>query len=409
MQQTDLGGTQHPRVVEFFAGIGLAGIGLENAGFQILWSNDISSKKQKMFQNHFSSERPGHEYQLADVRSLVPGDLPADIDVAWASFPCTDLSLAGSRGGLHVGASSAFWAFVRVIAALGQSKPRLLAIENVTGFATSRSGRDFNAAIRALNGLGYSVDVVNIDARRFVPQSRPRIFLVADLDPQVTTTAESPLRPEWLHAVHANADLRTHRFPLPHVPDLKTTGFSSAAQALDASDDRWWQEERLDGFLVSLSPLQSERVESLRGGDDVQRRTAFRRMRNGEARWEVRSDDLAGCLRTAGGGSSKQAVVEAGAGEVRVRWMTGREYATLMGVPDYNIDGLAATTVYSGFGDAVCVPVVEWLARHYLQPALLGKPPGVFAQRPQGLRSGVSTASGVLSPDLGAAKPLVVA
>ena len=51
--------------------------------------------------------------------------------------------------------------------------------------------------------------------------------------------------------------------------------------------------------------------------------------------WEIRSDDIAGCLRTARGGSSRQALVEAGHGELRVRWMTPREYARLQGAPEH--------------------------------------------------------------------------
>jgi DNA (cytosine-5)-methyltransferase 1 len=86
-------------------------------------------------------------------------------------------------------------------------------------------------------------------------------------------------------------------------------------------------------------------------------------MRDGVARWEIRADDIAGCLRTAGGGSSRQAVVEFERGSFRVRWMTPVEYARLMGAPDYKFAGAADSDAYSGFGDAVCVPVVEWIAR----------------------------------------------
>jgi DNA (cytosine-5)-methyltransferase 1 len=89
--------------------------------------------------------------------------------------------------------------------------------------------------------------------------------------------------------------------------------------------------------------------------------------------WEIRPDDVAGCLRTARGGSSKQAVVQAGHGQVRVRWMTPREYARLMGAPEYRLDGLRRNQALFGFGDAVCVPVVTWLASHYLMPLLRGE------------------------------------
>ena len=59
-----------------------------------------------------------------------------------------------------------------------------------------------------------------------------------------------------------------------------------------------------------------------------------------------------------------------GHGETRIRWMTPREYATLMGTPTFPLDGVKQHHAYSGFGDAVCAPVVEWLSRHYLVPLL---------------------------------------
>jgi DNA (cytosine-5)-methyltransferase 1 len=91
--------------------------------------------------------------------------------------------------------------------------------------------------------------------------------------------------------------------------------------------------------------------------------------------WEVRRDSIAGCLRTARGGSSKQALVEAGGGRLGVRWMTGREYARLQGVgDDFDFAGLSRNQVMFGFGDAVCVPVVAWIAREYLVPVLAGQP-----------------------------------
>ncbi|WP_316313292.1 DNA cytosine methyltransferase, partial [Clavibacter michiganensis] len=110
-------------------------------------------------------------------------ELPRDAALAWGSSPCTDLSLAGTRGGLRSGESNAFWGFVDALAALGEERPPVVVLENVVGLATSHGGDDLTAAIRAFNDLGYSIDVLSIDARRFLPQSRPRMFLVGALVP----------------------------------------------------------------------------------------------------------------------------------------------------------------------------------------------------------------------------------
>ena len=77
---------------------------------------------------------------------------------------------------------------------------------------------------------------------------------------------------------------------------------------------------------------------------------------------------MAGCLRITRGGSSKQALVEAGAGEARVRWLTPREYARLQGAPDLRLGDAHPHQAYFAFGGVVCVPAVAWLAERYLRP-----------------------------------------
>jgi DNA (cytosine-5)-methyltransferase 1 len=95
--------------------------------------------------------------------------------------------------------------------------------------------------------------------------------------------------------------------------------------------------------------------------------TAFRRIRAGQQRMEVRFDGLAGCLRTPRGGSAKQIVLTADSDRLRMRWMTPREYARLQGAGEFTLPENAIQG-YFGFGDAVCVPVIEWIDRHMLTP-----------------------------------------
>lgn len=360
-----------PKAIEFFAGIGLARLGLEQAGFQVIWSNDIDSSKCEMYRNNFG-ESLRHTLVEGDMGDLRGEDLPQDAKIAWGSSPCTDLSLAGTRAGLNGKQSGAFWQYIRLLDELGCRRPPVAVLENVNGLATSHSGEDLAAAVRAFNDLGYSVDVLSIDARRFVPQSRPRLFLVGLQNPPVEEQSDSPLRPDWLQQVFADASLRTHRAPLPEPPAPLMTGFGLYVEDMPEDDQRWWPKEKTDLFMKSLSSVQSARVSKLCTEDSISYRTAYRRTRNGKAVWEVRADDISGCLRTARGGSSRQAVVRLGQGKACVRWMTPREYAVLMGAAHYNIDGLRANQVLFGFGDAVAVPVVEWLGEHYFLPALKG-------------------------------------
>lgn len=167
--------TMIKRVAEFFAGIGLMRMGLENEGWSTVWANDLDEKKWEMYQHHFGDE--GCEFVRGDVHDVRGAEIP-DIELATASFPCNDLSLAGARHGLAGSHSSAFWGFIDAIKGMGNKRPPLILLENVGGFLTSNDGNDFRDALVALNELGYAVDAMLIDASRFVPQSRHRLFVV---------------------------------------------------------------------------------------------------------------------------------------------------------------------------------------------------------------------------------------
>jgi DNA (cytosine-5)-methyltransferase 1 len=370
--------TLAPVAAEFFAGIGLVRLGLEAAGFRVVWSNDNEAKKRDMYVGNFKDKPGEHNYALGDVADVHADDMPANLDLAWASFPCTDLSLAGWRRGLGGKNSATFWHFTRVLDELGEhdNRPPVVALENVSGLATSHGGDDLAAAVGELNRLGYSVDVLEIDARRFVPQSRPRLFLIGAQNPPADEPLpNSELRPDSLQAVFGDPTLITHRAALPPPPPPMTAGLSSTEfiERLSVQDERWWDEERTAAFFASLSPIQSERIARLRKVRTMIYRTAYRRTRAGVAVWEVRPDDVSGCLRTARGGSSKQAVVQLGRGKARVRWMTPREYARLQGAGDFEIDGIRRNQALFGFGDAVCVPVIGWLSENYLLPLVRGQ------------------------------------
>lgn len=124
--------------------------------------------------------------------------------------------------------------------------------------------------------------------------------------------------------------------------------------------------------MSELAPRHKSRLEELRGASQSEWATAFRRTRDGCVTWEVRGDRIAGCLRTTKGGSSKQAVVEGGNGELRVRWMTSLEYARLQGADTFPLTVVTANQAMSALGDAVCVPVVRYLTEHYISPLLTG-------------------------------------
>lgn len=359
------------RAAEFFAGIGLVGEALASEGVEVVYANDIDPVKERLFVANYDRSI----FHCGDIREVHGRDIPG-IDVATASFPCTDVSLAGNRVGLEGEQSGMFWEFARILEEMGERRPRAIMLENVVGFYSSNGGEDLRAAFERLNGLGYFCDLVYADARWFVPQSRPRLFIIGSrlpLDSSVAgSTVCSQVRPPWFAAFAArHPQLKLQVMELS-PPASEVQGLDGILEKLPADDERWWDRQRTTAFMHSLSDINASRLNRLTAPMALTWRTAYRRTRNGRPVWEIREDQISGCLRTARGGSSKQAVVEAGGGQVRVRWMTAREYARLQGAPSFNFGGVTESQAMFGFGDAVCVPVVRWIISKYVLPLLDG-------------------------------------
>ena len=132
---------------EFFAGGGMARLGL-GPGWDCLYANDFDALKARTYRANLG----GDHLHEGDVWAIDPGDLPGCADLAWASSPCQDVSLAGARAGLNGARSSAFWGFWRLVEALDDQgrAPRVLVLENVAGLLSSAGGADFAAIGQAL-------------------------------------------------------------------------------------------------------------------------------------------------------------------------------------------------------------------------------------------------------------------
>ncbi len=362
-------------VAEYFAGVGLVRLGLEAAGWRVVFANDISPQKFEMYQGFFPDA--AKYYVVRDIFEVDPAAVPRTT-LATCSFPCIDLSLAGNMRGLREGAhSSAFWGFVRIIQSQGDDAPPILLLENVNGWLYSNRGEDFRLTILSLNELGYACDVFTLDARRFVPQSRPRVFVVATRllwaergYRQLLERPKSLLSARLRETLLANKDLRWFALPLPEPPPLLREGLNRLIEPLPEDDPRWWSEYETQRHLAMMSERHRRYVEHLARGEREVYRTFYRRRRSEGQRAEVRADDIAGCLRTAVGGSGKQFLVRAGRGRIRMRAMTAREYARLQGVPDEYPILAPENQALTAFGDAVCAPVIEWIARNALAPLL---------------------------------------
>lgn len=358
---------------EFFAGIGLMRLGLERAGWETVWANDIDQDKMEIYRGHFPDA--SEHFVFGDVHKIDPADFP-DVTLATASFPCNDLSLAGARKGLAGIHSSAFWGFIKILQEIGGRRPPIVLLENVPGFLTSNNGNDFREACVALNRLGYALDALMIDAAHFVPQSRQRLFVIGTKGlsksskvQETPSFLQSSARPSALaDFILWNPDIEWNIREVPSLPK-RDTRLSDILEDLPHNSSFWWSNERASYLLNQMSPRHREVAEDMISGRTTTYGTVFRRVRNGRSMAELRTDGIAGCLRTPRGGSGRQILFVAGRGQYRIRLLTPRECARLMGAPDYTLPkALNLNQALFGFGDAVCVDVIEWIGNQYLNP-----------------------------------------
>lgn len=369
-----------PTFFEFFAGGGMARAGLEH--WQCLFANDFDHKKGETYRKNW----PGNQLLVEDVKKLTVADLPTEEpDLIWASFPCQDLSLAGSGAGLKGDRSGTFWPFWSLVAAMAREgrKPKIIALENVLGTLTSHGGKDFSAIIDAFADAGYRVGALMIDAELFVPHSRPRLFFVGVLNdhliPRGLTIASpaAPFHPRGLSTAYANLSERGKEawvwWKLP-TPAKRTVRLIDIIEA-EPTDVVWHTPEETDRLVAMMAPLHRAKlnmaVESgVRAVGAAYRRTRRNQYDEPVQRAEVRFDDVAGCLRTPAGGSSRQLLILVENGTRRSRLISGRETARLMGLPDsYQLPDRYNET-YHLTGDGIVVDAVAHLNRHLLRPIL---------------------------------------
>jgi DNA (cytosine-5)-methyltransferase 1 len=352
---------------EFFAGIGLVRLALEHQGWRVDFANDIDPKKAEMYLANWAND--GHLH-VGDIHAIKADDVPS-CNLFTASFPCNDLSIAGRWEGLEGKESSSFWGLVRIIREMGDRRPTLVMLENVVGFLMSHGGQDFEKALLAFNGLGYTVDAIILNAVHWVPQSRPRLFVLARRDEgqeRRSCILGNDARPESL--INFINDHPNIRWDIRDVPPLPPpcARLADIIENLPDDDPRWWNTERTEYFMGQMSEKHAKQARKMIAGKSYTYATAFRRVRYGKSMAELRTDGIAGCLRTPRGGSGRQILLKAGHGKHQVRLLTARECARLQGVPDSYVIDVPQNQALFGFGDAVCVPAIEWIVENYLTP-----------------------------------------
>jgi DNA (cytosine-5)-methyltransferase 1 len=310
--------------------------------------------------------------------------------MAWASFPCQDLSLAGKGRGLEGDRSGSFWGFWRLMEGLidaGRAVP-IIALENVTGAISANKGEDFRVLLETLTESGYRVGPMVINAIHFIPQSRPRLFIIGVKD-------DYPIPAELIHEWptplwHPDALKRAYgrmsktirnrwiwwRTPAPPPRQSKLIDVIEE----EPTGVQWHTPEQTQRLLDLMSDLHRNRVHAVQATGKRAVGTIYKRIRrdkegNRMQRAEIRLDDVSGCLRTALGGSSRQIVMIIEGNRIRSRLLSPREGARLMGLPDSYILPEKYNEAFNLLGDGLAVPVVSWLEQYIFTPLAEQAPP----------------------------------
>lgn len=354
-----------------------AGLG---PGWACLFANDFDPKKSRTYSENWGDA----ELKTADVRTLAATDIPGRASLVWASFPCQDLSLAGAGIGLRGNRSGAFWPFWKLVEDLVEEGrgPEIVALENVCGTLNSHDGKDFVAICGSFSELKYSVGALVIDASMFVPQSRPRLFVIgvregirlpgnlADCSPSL------PWHTRALTAAYEKLPLRAKnswiwwRLPLPPAR------LTSLVDVIEKAPEkpRWYSPAETRNLLDMMSSLNRAKLERARLEKRRVVGALYRRTRKDSSgrkvqRAEIRFD-ISGCLRTPAGGSSRQVVLVVKGQTTKARLISSRETARLMGLPDTYTLPANYNDAYHVTGDGVVVPVVRHLASYLFEPIL---------------------------------------
>ena len=181
-----------PTAIELFAGCGGMGLGLEQAGFDVLYANDISEDAT----NTYKANLHAGTVECKDVARVKPREVKEKIgrdrvDIVVAGTPCQGFSMLGKRNPDDP-RNSLFKHLVRFLKAF---KPKMFVMENVGGMLVMRNGQDFDKIRKRMESAGYSTTYVKLNASKYgVPQNRERVFLIGTTGDASDITAPKPAK-----------------------------------------------------------------------------------------------------------------------------------------------------------------------------------------------------------------------
>jgi DNA (cytosine-5)-methyltransferase 1 len=295
---------------------------LERNGVKVVASVEIDKKAQEVLKKHFPQSTIFGDITGVTGEQLIAAGFEPRNGIITGGFPCQDLSVAGKRAGLGGSRSGLFWEICRI---LDETKTQGFVLENVGGLLSSNNGRDMQTVINALNERGYGIAWRSFNSQHFgIAQRRKRVFIVGFLGDSGERAAEvlaiEEGRRRFIGTGGKEESKPTVGSPKRTANDLIHT-FSKARRAQSVEDYETWVER---DFTNTLNAFDNAT--------------------------EVRATEL---------------VVSQG----KVRRLMPIEMERLQGFPDNWTDGQADSNRYKQMGNAVSVPVAQWIAERMLANA----------------------------------------
>jgi DNA (cytosine-5)-methyltransferase 1 len=335
--------------VDLFAGVGMARMGMEQAGFECVYTCEFDKHKRKEYEIIHGNEPEG-----CDIRDVRAADIPR-ADVWFFGAPCQDFSIAGLRKGLDGDRSSLIGEVFRLIEEKAEDKPTWLVYENVKGMLSSNYGYDFLSILLAMDGLGYDVEWQTLNSKDFgVPQNRERVYTIGHLRAKGSkqilpiTSADGKDSNTKINVVGSTN-------PGRKIQQRKYIyGDEGLIGCLIATD---YKEPK----IVQIGRMKSNRENPNQQGvivkacitpDRIEKRQNGKRFKeDGEPMFTLTKQDIHGVFIQNGE-------------EYVIRKLTPKECMRLQGVPDEYTDkliqaGISDSQIYKAAGDGLSVPIAK--------------------------------------------------
>lgn len=332
--------------VDLFAGVGMARMGMEQAGFECVYTCEIDKYKRKEYEIIH-----GNEPQGCDIRDVRAADIPR-ADVWFFGAPCQDFSIAGLRKGLGGDRSSLIGEVFRLVEEKAEDKPEWLVYENVKGMLSSNYGCDFLSILLAMDELGYDVEWQVLNTKNFgIPQNRERVYTVGHLRKcgskqilPITSTdgKDSNTKINVVGSTNPNKKIQQRKYI--------------------------YGEAGLMGYMTATDYKEPKIVQIGRVKDSERDNPSVYRVYD--------TDGLSPCLNTAQGGGREPHILvdndEKHGEEYVIRKLTPKECMRLQGVPDEYTDkliqaGISDSQIYKAAGDGLSVPIAKEIGERIMK------------------------------------------